>query len=380
MSQLRSIGIGLVLWISIPGPVSAHQPDTSYLKVEIGDDAILSRFTFDAVTLQQIVPDIDENGDGALSLGEAESAQPRVEAYLRERVFLDLDGVEAAWGESQALIWPHEDGGDITPEERHLLLVHFPFDLAIAARPEEILVTYDVFIELGTRHQVLAELLVDGAEKLPVVFRLDEPDYLLHVGAALEEAPKERVWHTLARFFRLGMEHIFAGYDHLLFLLALIVASRFRQVVAIVTAFTIGHTVTLILAATGTVSLPSRWVESGIALTIIYVAAENLWRGGSSGHRWLLAGFFGLVHGFGFAGILRQLGLPRDGLAGALLSFNIGVEVGQVLVVLALFPLLVLLDRSESAPRIKAILSMAILLFGVCWLFDRAFALDWMPI
>jgi hypothetical protein len=141
----------------------------------------------------------------------------------------------------------------------------------------------------------------------------------------------------------------------------------------------VAHSITLILAATGTVSLPTRLIEAGIALTIIYVAAENLWTT-RRGHRWALVFAFGLVHGFGFANVLRELDLPTTGLIRSLLSFNVGVELGQLAIVLAMFPLLLLLRRTRHAPAVAAMVSVVIALFGLAWFVDRAFALQFMPI
>src|SRR5208283_4694524 len=161
----------------------------------------------------------------------------------------------------------------------------------------------------------------------------------------IEVAVNPSVWSAAWRFLRLGIEHIFTGYDHIAFLLALLLlGGRFVDLVKIVTSFTIAHSVTLALAALGLLNPPSRWVEALIAVSIIAVAAENLWvlRGapGASArvavalrHRWRITFAFGLVHGFGFASALQELRLPRSALVAGLVSFNLGVEVGQVTIV-----------------------------------------------
>ena len=138
------------------------------------------------------------------------------------------------------------------------------------------------------------------------------------------------------------------GYDHLCFLIAVILwATRVWPVVKIVTAFTISHSITLSLAALQLVNLPSRWVEIAIALSIIYVAVENFFTRKVDG-RWRDTFFFGFVHGFGFASGLIELGVPQRAIVPALASFNIGVEVGQIGVVLVVVPLLLLIDRTSS--------------------------------
>ena len=185
-------------------------------------------------------------------------------------------------------------------------------------------------------------------------------------------------WSQLAGFFRLGVEHIFLGYDHILFLLSLIVVCKFRDLVKIVTAFTVAHTITLILATLAYVQLPGRLVETAIAATIVYVALENFWiREG--GRRWMLTFVFGLIHGFGFAGVLRELGLPKLGLVRSLLAFNVGVEVGQLAIVLLLFPLAAGVARWKYGKYAQWAISGAIAVCGLCWCVDRALGLGFMP-
>jgi hypothetical protein len=152
------------------------------------------------------------------------------------------------------------------------------------------------------------------------------------------------------RFVRLGVEHIFTGFDHIAFLLGLLLAARaLRDVIRVVTGFTVAHALTLALATTGVVAPPSSIVEPLIAASVLYIAVENLheWRRGAvhPGRRWRIAFGFGLVHGFGFAGALRELHLPGGALALALVSFNVGVELGQAAIVAMAFPLLAQLRR-----------------------------------
>jgi hypothetical protein len=199
-------------------------------------------------------------------------------------------------------------------------------------------------------------------------------------------------WVFAAEFLLLGVEHIFTGYDHLLFLLALLLmsgltmtnapAERGRRgllhLLAIVTSFTVAHSITLIVAALEWVALPPRIVESGIALTIVVVSVENILRR-QARHRWLLTFAFGLVHGFGFAHVLREIGLPRGGLILSLLSFNVGVELGQVAVVALLYPVIHILSRGRLGVG-AALLNLLLLglLLGLLALFDVA--MTWQPV
>ncbi|MBI2753738.1 MAG: HupE/UreJ family protein, partial [Betaproteobacteria bacterium] len=140
---------------------------------------------------------------------------------------------------------------------------------------------------------------------------------------------------TLRHYIVAGIEHIAIGYDHIAFLLAVIVLGRhFWPLFAAVTAFTVAHSITLTLAVLGLVALPSRIVEPLIAATVVYVAVENFFVRDIR-HRWRLTFVFGLIHGFGFASVLREHGIPDQALIPALAAFNVGVEVGQILVVAA---------------------------------------------
>jgi hypothetical protein len=192
------------------------------------------------------------------------------------------------------------------------------------------------------------------------------------------------VWTAGWRFLRLGVEHIFTGYDHIAFLLALLLlGGRFLDLVKIVTSFTIAHSLTLALAALGLFTPPARWVESLIAASIVAVAGENLWvlrRAVASSarvaaalrHRWRLTFAFGLVHGFGFAAALQELKLPRAALVAGLVSFNIGVEIGQVVIVALAFPLLAWLRTVRGfQPNGVRLLSLAIAGFGLVLLVQR---------
>ncbi|MFN9915206.1 MAG: HupE/UreJ family protein, partial [Pirellulaceae bacterium] len=138
------------------------------------------------------------------------------------------------------------------------------------------------------------------------------------------------------------------------------------------------HTITLILATLEIIQLPGRLVETAIAATIVYVALENLWIRDTS-QRWLLTFVFGLIHGFGFAGVLRELGLPTSGLVRSLLSFNVGVEAGQLAMVAGLYPALRWLHRWRYGLVCQQIISVLIALCGLGWLIDRALDLGWMP-
>ncbi len=182
-------------------------------------------------------------------------------------------------------------------------------------------------------------------------------------------------WQLAPKFFAAGVEHILTGYDHICFLLAVVLwASRAWPVIKIVTAFTVSHSITLSLAALQIINLPSQWTEVAIALSIIYVAVENFFTRKVDG-RWRDTFVFGFIHGFGFASGLIELGVPQRAIVPALASFNIGVEVGQIGVVMVFIPLLVFIDRQfcngERSPRLVYACSTIIAGFGAYWLLVR---------
>ena len=153
--------------------------------------------------------------------------------------------------------------------------------------------------------------------------------------AALTEAPQPSTLQVVGLYLGAGIEHILIGYDHIAFLIAIVLwANRLWPVVKLVTAFTIGHSITLSLAALDIVRIPSSIIEPAIAASIVFVAAENFFSHDVQ-KRWRDTFLFGLVHGFGFASALQEFGIPKSALIPALASFNIGVEIGQIAIVAA---------------------------------------------
>jgi hydrogenase/urease accessory protein HupE len=185
----------------------------------------------------------------------------------------------------------------------------------------------------------------------------------------------------MQRYLVTGIGHIFLGYDHIAFLVAVVLwARRLMPVIKIVTAFTIAHSITLSLAALDIVVIPSRIVEPAIAASIVFVAVENFFSRDID-RRWRVAFAFGLIHGFGFASALKEIGLPSHAVVPALAAFNIGVEVGQVAIVCIVLPLLGVLDRVVAVDRTKPVraarlvyaVSLVISLLGGYWFLTRVF-------
>jgi hydrogenase/urease accessory protein HupE len=192
-------------------------------------------------------------------------------------------------------------------------------------------------------------------------------------------APAPSLISTLERYLVTGIEHIFMGYDHIAFLVAVVLwARRLVPIIKIVTAFTIAHSITLSLAALNFIVIPGTLVEPAIAASIVYVAMENFFTRNIDS-RWRVTFAFGLIHGFGFAGALREIGLPTNAIAVALAAFNIGVEIGQVAIVSIVVPVLIALDRLMAVDRTKPAraatvvyaLSALITVLGSYWFLTR---------
>lgn len=191
-----------------------------------------------------------------------------------------------------------------------------------------------------------------------------------------ETTPASGALPTAWGFVKLGIEHIWTGYDHLLFLFSLLIVCRtFRSIVAVISCFTVAHSLTLGVATLNLVNLPSGLVEPAIAASIVYVGAENLWcRGEEPRGRWALTFMCGLIHGFGFATVLRDLGVgaSTQEIAMPLFSFNLGVEVGQIAIASVVLPIVWQLRKHESfvrrgVPALSAFVTLA----GLYWLVQR---------
>lgn len=237
---------------------------------------------------------------------------------------------------------------------------------ACPSPPTSVEVTFALLDRLAPGHRHLA-WADTGAGPAETVVRRGRGTFTLRAGR-----PTASPTPSAAGFVALGVEHILLGFDHLVFVLALVlVGGRLRDLLTVVTAFTVGHSVTLALAALGVWTPSGTVIEPLIALSVAYVGAENFLAADAS-KRWRITAPFGLVHGFGFAGALADIGLPPDGRLLSLLAFNVGVEAGQIAVLLPIVPFVwwargrPLYDR-----RVLPALSTATVAVGLLWFFER---------
>ena len=257
--------------------------------------------------------------------------------------------------------------GFVEAQRAEVESVTLVMDFACAATVRDLVIHDDLFDVLGPDHHTLAKVESPGVTR-ELAFATEAREARISLGASHETSG------GAGSFLLLGVEHILTGYDHLLFLLALLLrGGRLVSLLKIITAFTLAHSVTLAVAVLGLVAIPDRLVESVIAASIVWVAMENLILREAPSQRWLVSFLFGLVHGFGFASALTPLKLPGWNLATALLGFNLGVEAGQALVVLFLLPLLVWMRGATWEPRAVRAASLGVAVVGLAWFVERLF-------
>jgi hydrogenase/urease accessory protein HupE len=350
----RRAGLALLVLtvLALPAPSRPHTGGTTaFAAITVSDNGVrysVSLFTTSAP------PAIADTLAGVQA--ERPDAQQRLVELVREKVQVVGNGTPCAPGQGQVL----PPGAE---PDRVTVVV----DFACARRVTELRLRDDTFDALGSEHHTLAKVTA-GSEVRQIAFEPGSRD------ARVEIATRAGTGGSSTGFFLLGVHHILSGWDHLLFLFALLLrGGSVLSVLKIVTAFTAAHSVTLALAVLDVVTLPSRLVESVIALSIAFVAAENLAPRRALSARWMVSFAFGLVHGFGFSTALRELELPRAGLAASLLGFNLGVEAGQALVVAVVMPLLIVLARAQWAPRFVRTCSLVVLVAGVVLFVERLF-------
>jgi hydrogenase/urease accessory protein HupE len=357
--SLCLFAIVLLTVFSTAQPSIAHWADLAVGEINIAQNR--AQFTLTIPT--GLVSIADDNRDGKLAADEIDRHQPELTKILADRI--QLFNQQGEFGESTL----KAAAQDLTvPQANAQTHSTLQLDYAWKTPIEELTLRYNLFVPDAPAARSLITASHSGTTQ-SLVFTPNASEFTL-ISRSLPQ--------QIYSFVVLGFEHILTGYDHILFLISLLLASHsFKYLVKIVTAFTIAHSVTLSLAVMNIVTLPSQLVESVIALSIIYIAIENLWKK-QFNHRWALTFGFGLVHGLGFAGILREIQIPRGNLFTSLASFNLGVEIGQILIVTICYFLLQLI-QTQLKPRWQTILrrtaSIGIIVMASIWFVERAFAI-----
>ena len=361
--KLRRISLCCLLLTLCVSPALAHDPGLSNVDLKLESNRLTALLVYNYVDIEGAVL-VDKNLDRTITPEEFNAAKSQLEELARNAIIVNIDGTARQPSEVQVRIAKAEEGRDTAY-----------FSLVYPGTPLSALVIKSNLMDKLSRGHREYFRLTNAAGNTIAERLLDANNTTAEVTTGELSAALGR-WHTFKQFLLLGFEHILLGFDHLCFLLALLlVANTLSSVIKIVTSFTIAHSITLALAAFDKVTLSPNIVEPLIAVSIVYVALENIWRKGKNiDGRWLLTFAFGLIHGFGFAGVLKELniGAGGSGIAVPLVSFNVGVEVGQLAVAALVWPLLQWLrKRPALTTKLVPVGSLLVAIAGGYWLLER---------
>ena len=332
---------------------SAHPAPFSYLDLVLRDDVIEGSLVVHTLDLAH---DLGVAQERLLEQAFLDDQRVAIGRLLSPRLNIRVDG--------RTLV-PDWSGAEPVPNQQ---AVRLRFRLSatspggVAFQP--VLFPYDPL------HQSFVNVYEGGELRQQFVFSASSAAKTYYAGTT------QGAVAVMRTFIPSGIEHILIGPDHILFLVGLLwLGGTWQALVRIVTAFTVGHSITLSLAALEVVSPPARLIEPAIALSIVFVGADNLVRGGGRDVRAWIALVFGLVHGFGFANVLREFGLPREALGWSLFSFNVGVEIGQLGIVLVVASALAGIRRWNAVvgQRVAYAGSIVVIAAGAYWFVERVF-------
>src|SRR5262245_2646456 len=317
-SVLRAAAVALFL-LAGARAAHAHTVGVSSGEYRLDRNVVYGDIGMAGRELARALPGLDTDHDGEIQTTELNAARETVTPLVMGGLAVRGDGRDCVGLLDRALA-SEDDGGVI-----------FQVRFTCPEDPRRLSLSAPMIAQLSPGHRHMARLFRAGKPQAQV---LDAHHATWNVDDG-SDGGLRTAWSIL----KLGVEHILTGADHLVFLLGLIlVGGRFRSLLGVITAFTLAHSITLALAALSVFAPSPRLVEPAIALSIAYVGVENLFVKDAS-KRWRITFPFGLIHGFGFAGALREIALPRDQVPIALVSFNLGVEVGQLAVLAIALPL-----------------------------------------
>ena len=356
------------LLLGLPRFCSAHTTGLSTSELKFGTNGWEAQFTFATADLLaawahvETSSPLDANRDGKLTQEELAGGVERLRTFAAGALVVEADGQRLVASVPRLAM---------DDKENFHMEMSFP-----GQRPGRLRVRAVLFEHLPADHtHFVAVHESDGSSLGNKLLGADDDTLEITVPNGTEN-PERRV-STFTGFLKLGVEHIWTGYDHLLFLLALLLAcNTFKSAIQVVTVFTLAHSLTLVFATLDLVSVSGQLVEPAIAASIIYVGVENLVRPEGPKGRWLITFLFGLIHGFGFATVLRDLGVATGtgGVAVPLVAFNLGVEAGQIVIAAILLPVIWKLRKWEFFRRYgRSGCSVIIAAAGGYWLIQRLF-------
>jgi hydrogenase/urease accessory protein HupE len=358
---LVALGLGSAA-LAFAAPANAHAIGVSRGVYTATESGLIAEIVLARAELDTLLPTLDRNHDGALTPEELAGARAELSLWFVQHLRASSSNF-ACDGHLQSASLAEQDGLDVKLRYR------------CAEKSSSLTVALGFLKELSHGHRHAAQIVEGSSTREEICFQ--GRDLLTILRAPASEGADSRASASGFGFLRMGFEHILSGYDHIVFLLGLILTARgVRSLLWVITAFTLGHSLSLGLVTLNVFSAPATLIEPAIALSVAYVGLENLLglrgREQQRDRRWLLTFPFGLVHGFGFAGALQAVSVPRAELPFALLAFNSGVELGQVLLLFALLPLVLRLrPRNWFTFRAVPALSAVVIAAGMVWFFAR---------
>ena len=351
----------------------AHKPSDSYVSLDVSGKNVHARWDIALRDLDYAIG-LDANSDAQITWAEVKDRQAEIASFVTAKLAVGsgADNCPLELDPKSYAIASHSDGSYAVIE----------LDARCPSEVRDLHVDYRLFFDVDPQHRGIVRIDANGTSRTHTMTQTAHDEHFDLGGSGR--------MRQLGAIVKEGVLHIWTGYDHILFLLALLLPSVLRRgtdgwepvsnlrtalkdVLRIVTAFTIAHSITLSLAALGIVTLPSRLVESVIAASVVLAAVNNL-------HpilrhdRWMAAFLLGLMHGFGFSAVLQDMDLPKSNLVLTLFGFNLGVEIGQLAIVAVFVPLAYAARKTTGYRRIGLIAGSGVIaVLAMIWFIERAF-------
>jgi len=350
-------------------PAFAHKASDSFLSIDSTKQSLNIQWQIALRDLENVLA-LDDNLDGQIDWSELRNNQENILHYAKSNLSILAVTNECHITANDLKVSKHSDG----------LYAVLYLSADCLETNDEMTISYDLFFEVDKQHRGLLKFS-NRDQEISYVFSPENPEFSV-------SPTRFHTWETFVLYVQEGIWHIWIGFDHILFLISLLLPSVliwqhkqwsaatnlttvFIDVIKIVTGFTLAHSASLCFVVLSGFSPPVTLTEVVIAISVIYVSINNIYPLFSS-NRWLLAMGFGLIHGFGFANVLQELALSSGSLTLGLLSFNLGVEIGQLLIVALFIPIIYLLRNKTFYRRVVRYSSILIAGMGIVWVIERS--------